>query len=77
MRDKSKIMGALALALGAIAGAVIVKLLESDKGKELVDSAKEKAKSTAGDIKSKINQLQNELAELLVKKKDADSSNQV
>lgn len=75
MNDKTKIMGALAL--GAIAGAVIVKLLESDKGKELVDSAKEKAKATSEDIKSKINQLQNELAELLDMQQDADSSNQV
>ena len=63
MNDKTKIIGALVL--GAIAGVAIVKLLESEKGQEFVESAKEKAKSTADDIKSKINQLEAELAALL------------
>ena len=63
MNDKTKIIGALVL--GAIAGVAIVKLLESEKGQEFVESAKEKAKSTADDIKSKINQLETELAALL------------
>ncbi len=63
MNDKTKILGALVL--GAIAGAAIVKLLETEKGQELVESAKEKVKSTADDIKSKINQLETELAALL------------
>jgi gas vesicle protein len=72
MGDKSKIIGALIL--GAIAGAAIVKLLETEKGKELVESAKEKAKSTADDIKSKINQLENELAELLQMEKENQSN---
>ena len=63
MNDKTKILGALVL--GAIAGVTIVKLLESEKGQEFVESAKEKAKSTTDDIKSKINQLETELAALL------------
>lgn len=73
MGDKSKIIGALIL--GAIAGAAIAKLLETEKGKELVESAKEKAKSTSDDIKSKINQLENELAELLQMEKRNQSNN--
>jgi gas vesicle protein len=63
MNDKTKIMGALVL--GAIAGAAIVKLLESDKGKEFIENAKEKARSTADEIKSKISNLESELADLL------------
>lgn len=72
MNDKSKIAGALVL--GAIAGAAIIKLLETNKGKELVGSVKEKTQTTADDIKTKINQLQNELSELVGIKKDGDSS---
>ena len=63
MSEKSKIIGTLAL--GALAGIALVKLLESDKGQEFVASTKEKVKSTADDIKTKINQLEAELAELL------------
>jgi gas vesicle protein len=69
MNDKTKTLGTLVL--GAIAGVAIVKLLESEKGQEFVESAKEKAKSTADDIKSKINQLETELAELLQKENQA------
>lgn len=72
MNDKTKIIGALAI--GAIAGAALVKLLETDKGKELVNSAKDKMKSSAEDIKAKINELENELADLL-KSQDESSSN--
>ena len=72
MNDKSKIAGALVL--GAIAGAAIIKLLETNKGKELVGRVKEKTQTTADDIKTKINQLQNELSELVGIKKDGDSS---
>ena len=74
MNDKTKIMSALVL--GAIAGVAIVKLLESDKGKELVESAKEKAQSTADDIKAKIHQLETELSELLQMQKECNSGNQ-
>ncbi|MBI3518230.1 MAG: YtxH domain-containing protein [Bacteroidetes bacterium] len=74
MNDKTKIMGALVL--GAIAGVAIVKLLESDKGKEFVESAKEKAQSTADDIKAKIHQLETELSELLQMQKEYNSGNQ-
>jgi gas vesicle protein len=74
MNDKTKIIGALVI--GAIAGAAIVKLLETEEGKELVDKAKDKAKSAADDIKSKISQLENELAELLQIETDNDSVNQ-
>lgn len=74
MNDKTKIIGALVI--GAIAGAAIVKLLETDEGKELVDKAKDKAKSAADDIKSKISQLENELAELLQIEEDTNSTNQ-
>lgn len=72
MNEKTKLLGALAI--GAIAGAALVKLLETDKGKELVNSAKDKMKSSAEDIKAKINELENELADLL-KSQDESSSN--
>ena len=74
MNDKTKIIGALII--GAIAGAAIVKLLETDEGKELVDKAKDKAKSAADEIKSKISALENELAELLQIEDDTNSTNQ-
>jgi gas vesicle protein len=74
MNDKTKIIGALVI--GAIAGAAIVKLLETDEGKELVDKAKDKAKSAADEIKTKISQLENELAELLKIDEDTNSTNQ-
>jgi gas vesicle protein len=74
MGDKGKIMGALVL--GAVAGAAIVKLLETEKGKELVASAKEKAASAAEDIKAKINQLESELSELLKTEKDHNANNE-
>lgn len=74
MNDKTKIIGALVI--GAIAGAAIVKLLETDEGKELVDKAKDKAKSAADEIKSKISALENELALLLDTDEDSNSTNQ-
>ena len=74
MNEKTKIIGALVI--GAVAGAAIVKLLETEEGKELVDNAKDKAKSAADDIKAKISQLENELAELLQIEKDNHASNQ-
>lgn len=74
MSDKTKIIGALVL--GAIAGAAIIKLLESDKGKAFLENAKEKAKGTADDIIAKISQLENELAELLIIEKENDSNNE-
>ena len=73
MSDKTKIIGALVL--GAIAGIAIVKLLESEKGKEFVESVKEKAQATADDIKSKIYQLENELTELLLMQQEFNSNN--
>ena len=73
MSDKTKIIGALVL--GAIAGIAIVKLLESEKGKEFVESVKEKAQATADDIKSKIHQLENELTELLLMQQEFNSNN--
>lgn len=74
MNDKTKIIGALVI--GAIAGAAIVKLLETDEGKELVNKAKDKAKSAADEIKSKISQLESELAELLKIEEDPNPTNQ-
>ena len=71
MTDKTKIVGALVL--GAIAGIAIVKLFESEKGQAFVESAKEKARSTADDIKTKINQLESELAELLLQANDTST----
>lgn len=73
MSDKTKIIGALVL--GAIAGIAIVKLLESEKGKEFVESVKEKAQATADDIKSKIYALENELTELLLMQQEFNSNN--
>lgn len=73
MSDKTKIIGALVL--GAIAGIAIVKLLESEKGKEFVESVKEKAQATADDIKAKIYQLENELTELLLMQQEFNSNN--
>ena len=74
MNEKTKIIGALVI--GAVAGAAIVKLLETEEGKELVDNAKEKVKSAADDIKAKISELENELAQLLQIEKDNHASNQ-
>lgn len=73
MSDKTKILGALVL--GAMAGVAIVKLLESEKGKEFVESVKEKAQATADDIKSKIYELENELTELLLMQQEFNSNN--
>lgn len=74
MEDKGKIIGALVL--GALAGAAIVKLLDTDKGKEFVANAKEKAASAAEDIKAKINQLESDLAELLKTEKEDTANNE-
>lgn len=74
MNDKTKIMGALVL--GAIAGAAIVKLLDTEKGKEFIESAKEKAQSTADNIKARITSLESELADLLNGEKDTNANNQ-
>lgn len=65
-----------ALVLGAIAGAAIVKLLDTDKGKEFVANAKEKAASATEEIKAKINQLESELAELLKMEKEDNANNE-
>ena len=70
MNDKTKIIGALAL--GAIAGIALVKLLESEKGQEFIASAKEKAKTTADDIKARIAELETELAQLVNNEKPTD-----
>lgn len=74
MTDKTKILGAIVL--GAIAGAAIVKLLETEEGKELVDKVKDKTKSAAEDIKEKITKLQDELAELLQMEQENNTTNQ-
>lgn len=63
MNHTSKLIGAFAI--GALAGVAIAKLLESEQGKEFVENAKEKASSAAEDIKAKIKQLENELADLM------------
>ncbi len=75
MTNNSKLLGAFAL--GAIAAIAVIKLLESDKGKEFVESAKEKANSTAEDIKVKIHQLESELAELINTQKGNTTSTHV
>lgn len=74
MNDKTKIIGTLVL--GAIAGIAIIKLLESEKGQTFLENTKDKAKSTADDIKAKINQLEEELAELLNGDKENNTTNQ-
>jgi gas vesicle protein len=74
MSDKGKIMGALVL--GAIAGAAIVKLLETEKGKEFVANAKEKAEAATEDIKLKLKQLESELADLLKTDKTNNANNE-
>lgn len=75
MSDKSKLI--TAFVLGAIAGVGIVKLLETEKGQELVDKAKDKVKTKADELKEKIDQLQTELAELLLIDKDEENSTSV
>lgn len=71
MTTNSKLLGAFAL--GAVATVAVIKLLESEKGKEFIESAKEKATSTADDIKHKITQLEAELAELIKTQKEDTS----
>lgn len=63
MNNSSKLLGAFAL--GAVAAIAVIKLMESEKGKEFMENAKEKANSTAEDIKAKIQQLETELADLI------------
>ncbi len=63
MNDKLKLFSVFAL--GVIAGVAIVKLLESEKGKEFVENAKEKVTSAAEEIKEKITKLESELADLI------------
>lgn len=63
MNNTTKLIGAFAI--GAMAGIAIAKLLESEQGKEFVENAKDKAASAAEDIKAKIKQLENELADLM------------
>lgn len=74
MNNKTNIIGALVIS--AIAGAAIVKLLQTDEGIELVDKAKDKVKSAADVIKSKISALEGELAELLKIEEDTNPTNQ-
>jgi gas vesicle protein len=74
MNEKTKIIGALVI--GAVAGAAIVKLLETEEGKELVNDAKDKVKTAADEIKAKISELENQLAELLQIENDNNASNQ-
>lgn len=62
MNNTTKLIGAFAI--GALAGVAIAKLLETEQGKEFVENAKDKAASAAEDIKAKIKQLENELANL-------------
>lgn len=63
MNNTTKLIGAFAI--GAMAGIAIAKLLETEQGKEFVENAKDKAASAAEDIKAKIKQLENELADLM------------
>lgn len=62
MNNTTKLIGAFAI--GALAGVAISKLLETEQGKEFVENAKDKAASAAEEIKAKIKQLENELANL-------------
>ncbi|MGV2479892.1 UNVERIFIED_CONTAM: YtxH domain-containing protein [Salmonella enterica subsp. enterica serovar Weltevreden] len=62
MNNTTKLIGAFAI--GALAGVAIAKLLETEQGKEFVEHAKDKAASAAEEIKAKIKQLENELANL-------------
>lgn len=63
MTDKTKILGAFVI--GAIAGIAIKKLLESEKGEELIESAKEKVEKTANDFEAKLELLQKQINDLL------------
>lgn len=63
MNNTTKLIGAFAI--GAMAGIAIAKLLETEQGKEFVENTKDKAASAAEDIKAKIKQLENELADLM------------
>lgn len=74
MSDKSKIISALVI--GAIAGAAIVKLLETDTAKEIVETIKNKTDSATDNIKSKIAKLESELNDLLQFEKENNLNNQ-
>lgn len=69
MSDKSKLF--FAFALGAAAGIAIVKLLESEKGEELVEMAKEKFASAAGELKKKLDGMEEDLTEFIKNKTGA------
>lgn len=75
MNNTTKLIGAFAI--GALAGVAIAKLLESEQGKEFVENAKNKAASAAEDIKAKIRQLENELADLMNEQEKDPESNAV
>lgn len=62
MNNTTKLIGAFAI--GAMAGVAIAKLLESEQGKEFVESAKTKAASAADEIRARIKELEHELAAL-------------
>ena len=75
MNDKTKLFSVFAL--GVIAGVAILKLLETDKGKEFVENAKDKANSAAENIKEKISKLESELADLVNRKKENNTDQTV
>lgn len=56
--------------LGAAAGTALTVFFTSDKGKEVIADAKEKAEKIGSDIKSKLQHLDDELKSLLKKGKD-------
>lgn len=65
MDNKTKIIGAFVL--GAIAGIALKKLLESDKGEQVISQTKETFEKTLSDFESTLHTLQTEVKSLLQK----------
>ena len=62
MTDSQKFLSGLAL--GAAAGAAIAILLQSEKGKEMLDNIKDFASNTGEKVKDSLSELTDEVSEL-------------
>lgn len=65
MDNKTKIIGAFVL--GAVAGIALKKLLESEKGEQVISQTKETFEKTLSDFETTLHALQTEVKNLLQK----------
>ncbi len=67
MSDNQKFFAGLIL--GAAAGAIVTLFLQSDKGKDLVSKVKEKAGDVSDDLKSRVDDVDHKVTDLIDKGK--------